>query len=42
MTAVFTTATGKRTLREILVDSGSGGIDFVGTPDNVAIINVTS
>jgi FMN-dependent oxidoreductase (nitrilotriacetate monooxygenase family) len=36
MTAVFTTATGKRTLREMLVDPGSGGIDFVGTPDSVA------
>ncbi len=36
MTALFTTATGKQTLREMLVDPGSGGIDFVGTPDSVA------
>ena len=27
---------GTRTLREMLLDPGSGGIDFVGTPDSIA------
>ena len=36
MTAVYTPGAGTRTLREILLDPGSGGIDFVGTADSVA------
>jgi alkanesulfonate monooxygenase SsuD/methylene tetrahydromethanopterin reductase-like flavin-dependent oxidoreductase (luciferase family) len=27
---------GTRTLREMLLDPGSGGLDFVGTPDSIA------
>jgi FMN-dependent oxidoreductase (nitrilotriacetate monooxygenase family) len=36
LTALYTTGTGKTTLREMLLDPSSGGIDFVGTPDSVA------
>ncbi|MFN4087994.1 MAG: NtaA/DmoA family FMN-dependent monooxygenase [Alphaproteobacteria bacterium] len=36
LTQLLTTGTGKRTLREMLTDPSSGGIDFVGTPDSVA------
>jgi FMN-dependent oxidoreductase (nitrilotriacetate monooxygenase family) len=32
----YTSATGAKTLREMLIDPGSGGIDFTGTPDSVA------
>jgi FMN-dependent oxidoreductase (nitrilotriacetate monooxygenase family) len=32
----YTSATGAKTLREMLIDPGSGGIDFVGTPDSIA------
>jgi alkanesulfonate monooxygenase SsuD/methylene tetrahydromethanopterin reductase-like flavin-dependent oxidoreductase (luciferase family) len=32
----MTSGTGKATLREMLTDPASGGIDFVGTPDSVA------
>jgi alkanesulfonate monooxygenase SsuD/methylene tetrahydromethanopterin reductase-like flavin-dependent oxidoreductase (luciferase family) len=35
-TALMTSGTGKATLREMLTDPASGGIDFVGTPDSVA------
>ena len=36
LTMLYTHGTGARTLREALSDPASGGIDFVGTPDNVA------
>jgi FMN-dependent oxidoreductase (nitrilotriacetate monooxygenase family) len=36
LTMPYTYGTGARTLREALVDPGSGGVDFVGTPDSVA------
>jgi FMN-dependent oxidoreductase (nitrilotriacetate monooxygenase family) len=36
MTAVYTAGAGRKTLREMLLDPSSGGIDFVGTPDSVA------
>ena len=36
LTANFTTGTAKTTLREMASDTRSGGIDFVGTPDDVA------
>jgi FMN-dependent oxidoreductase (nitrilotriacetate monooxygenase family) len=36
LTQLLTTGTGKTTLREMLTDPASGGIDFVGTPDSVA------
>ena len=32
----MTSGTGRTTLREMLTDPASGGIDFVGTPDSVA------
>jgi alkanesulfonate monooxygenase SsuD/methylene tetrahydromethanopterin reductase-like flavin-dependent oxidoreductase (luciferase family) len=35
-TALMTAGTGRTTLREMLTDPGSGGIDFVGTPDSIA------
>lgn len=35
-TAALTTAAGKKTLREIVMDTASGGFDFVGSPDTVA------
>jgi FMN-dependent oxidoreductase (nitrilotriacetate monooxygenase family) len=35
-TALMTSGTGRTTLREMLTDPASGGIDFVGTPDSVA------
>ena len=35
-TALMTSGTGKATLREMLTDPATGGIDFVGTPDSVA------
>ncbi len=34
--AAYLSGDGSRTLREMLLDPGSGGIDFVGTPDSVA------
>jgi len=34
--AAYLPGDGNKTLREILLDPGSGGIDFVGTPDSVA------
>ena len=36
LTMLYTHGTGARTLREALSDPGSGGVDFVGTPDSVA------
>jgi FMN-dependent oxidoreductase (nitrilotriacetate monooxygenase family) len=36
LTQNLTAGTGKPTLREMATDTGSGGIDFVGTPDSVA------
>lgn len=33
---LMTSGTGKTTLREMLTDPSSGGIDFVGTPDSIA------
>jgi len=36
LTMLLTSGTGKSTLREMLTDPASGGIDFVGTPDSVA------
>ena len=36
LTMLYTYGTGARTLREALADPGSGGVDFVGTPDGVA------
>jgi alkanesulfonate monooxygenase SsuD/methylene tetrahydromethanopterin reductase-like flavin-dependent oxidoreductase (luciferase family) len=36
LTQLMTHGTGKTTLREMLSDPASGGIDFVGTPDSVA------
>jgi len=36
LTMLYTYGTGARTLREALSDPGSGGVDFVGTPDSVA------
>jgi alkanesulfonate monooxygenase SsuD/methylene tetrahydromethanopterin reductase-like flavin-dependent oxidoreductase (luciferase family) len=36
LTELYTSGTGKQTLRQMLLDPGSGGIDFVGTPDGVA------
>ena len=36
LTTLLTAGTGKATLREMLTDPASGGIDFVGTPDSVA------
>jgi FMN-dependent oxidoreductase (nitrilotriacetate monooxygenase family) len=36
LTELYTSGTGKETLRQMLVDPSSGGIDFVGTPDSVA------
>ncbi len=36
LTQNLTAGTGKKTLREMASDTGSGGIDFVGTPDDVA------
>jgi len=36
LTTLLTSGTGKATLREMLTDPASGGIDFVGTPDSVA------
>jgi alkanesulfonate monooxygenase SsuD/methylene tetrahydromethanopterin reductase-like flavin-dependent oxidoreductase (luciferase family) len=36
LTELMTKGTGKTTLREMLADPASGGIDFVGTPDSVA------
>jgi FMN-dependent oxidoreductase (nitrilotriacetate monooxygenase family) len=36
LTQLLTAGTGKTTLREMLTDPASGGIDFVGTPDSVA------
>ena len=36
LTQLLTSGTGKSTLREMLTDPSSGGIDFVGTPDSVA------
>src|SRR6267154_176535 len=36
LTMLLTSGTGKATLREMLTDPASGGIDFVGTPDSVA------
>ena len=36
LTQLLTSGTGKSTLREMLTDPASGGIDFVGTPDSVA------
>lgn len=35
-TAALTSAAGKKTLREIVMDTASGGFDFVGSPDTVA------
>jgi FMN-dependent oxidoreductase (nitrilotriacetate monooxygenase family) len=35
-TALMTSGTGHTTLREMLTDPASGGVDFVGTPDSVA------
>ena len=35
-TALMTSGTGRSTLREMLTDPATGGIDFVGTPDSVA------
>ena len=35
-TALMTSGTGRTTLREMLTDPATGGIDFVGTPDSVA------
>ncbi len=36
MFQLLTTGTGAATLRDMLVDASSGGVDFVGTPDSVA------
>jgi FMN-dependent oxidoreductase (nitrilotriacetate monooxygenase family) len=36
LTMLLTSGTGKNTLREMLTDPASGGIDFVGTADSVA------
>ncbi|MCJ2069104.1 NtaA/DmoA family FMN-dependent monooxygenase [Methylobacterium sp. J-030] len=36
LTQNLTAGTGKKTLREMATDTSSGGIDFVGTPDDVA------
>ena len=36
LTQNLTAGTGKKTLREMASDTGSGGIDFIGTPDDVA------
>ena len=36
LTQLLTSGTGKTTLREMLTDPASGGIDFVGTPDSIA------
>jgi FMN-dependent oxidoreductase (nitrilotriacetate monooxygenase family) len=36
LTMLLTSGTGKSTLREMLTDLASGGIDFVGTADSVA------
>lgn len=36
LTMLYTHGTGAPTLREALTDPGSGGVDFVGTPDSVA------
>ena len=36
LTMLYTYGTGACTLREALADPGSGGVDFVGTPDSVA------
>ena len=36
LTANYTSGTGKKTLRDMASDTQSGGIDFVGTPDDVA------
>ena len=36
LTQLLTSGTGRSTLREMLTDPASGGIDFVGTPDSVA------
>jgi FMN-dependent oxidoreductase (nitrilotriacetate monooxygenase family) len=36
LTQNLTAGTGKKTLREMARDTSSGGIDFVGTPDDVA------
>lgn len=36
MTEAYTPGAGARTLREIVTDPGSGGLDFTGTPDGVA------
>jgi FMN-dependent oxidoreductase (nitrilotriacetate monooxygenase family) len=36
LTMLLTSGTGRSTLREMLTDPASGGIDFVGTPDSVA------
>ena len=36
LTMLLTSGTGKSTLREMLTDPASGGIDFVGTADSVA------
>jgi alkanesulfonate monooxygenase SsuD/methylene tetrahydromethanopterin reductase-like flavin-dependent oxidoreductase (luciferase family) len=36
LTELYTSGTGRKTLREMLLDPSSGGIDFVGTPDSVA------
>jgi FMN-dependent oxidoreductase (nitrilotriacetate monooxygenase family) len=36
LTLLLTSGTGRSTLREMLTDPASGGIDFVGTPDSVA------
>jgi FMN-dependent oxidoreductase (nitrilotriacetate monooxygenase family) len=36
LTQLMTSGTGKSTLREMITDPSSGGLDFVGTPDSVA------
>jgi FMN-dependent oxidoreductase (nitrilotriacetate monooxygenase family) len=36
LTELYTSGTGQQTLRQMLLDPSSGGIDFVGTPDSVA------
>jgi FMN-dependent oxidoreductase (nitrilotriacetate monooxygenase family) len=36
LTELYTSGTGKETLRQMLLDPSSGGIDFVGTADTVA------
>ncbi len=36
LTANYPSGTGKKTLRDMVSDTQSGGIDFVGTPDDIA------